>query len=75
MQRILWEGHSAVIFNGSAESYFECKKGVRQGDPLSSYLFLLVVEGLNKILNIGINKGHFEGLCPVLSNHHKLMYL
>jgi hypothetical protein len=39
-------GHSAIILNGSAGIYFECKKGIRQGDPFWSYLFLLAVEGL-----------------------------
>jgi Reverse transcriptase (RNA-dependent DNA polymerase) len=75
MQRILWGGHSAVIINGSAGAYFECKKGVRQGDPLSPYLFLLAVEGLHKFLSLGISKGQFEGLGPVLSHNKKLMHI
>jgi Reverse transcriptase (RNA-dependent DNA polymerase) len=69
MHRLLWEGHSAVILNGSAGPYFECQKRVRQGDPFSSYLFLLVIEGLNKILTLGISGGHFEGLGPILSHY------
>jgi Reverse transcriptase (RNA-dependent DNA polymerase) len=68
-------GHSAVIFNGSTGAYFECKKGVHQGDPLSPYLFLLVVEGLHKILTLGISNGHFEGLGLVLSHNQKIMHL
>jgi Reverse transcriptase (RNA-dependent DNA polymerase) len=39
-------------------------KGFDRGVPLSSYLFLLVAEGLNKILIKGIELGNFEGLGP-----------
>jgi Reverse transcriptase (RNA-dependent DNA polymerase) len=77
MQKLLWGGgsHSVVLINGSEGAYFECRKGVRQGDLISLYVFLLAVEGLHKILSLGISKGHFEGLGPVLSSQHKIMHL
>ncbi len=41
---------STVINNGSTEGYFKLERGVRQGCPLSAYLFILTIENLaNKI--------------------------
>jgi Reverse transcriptase (RNA-dependent DNA polymerase) len=37
--------------------------------------FLLVVEGLNKILTLGISKGYFESLGPILSHNQKIMHI
>jgi hypothetical protein len=62
MKSILWGSHSAVLVNGTPGVYFECRRGVCQGDSLSPYLFLLAAEGINKILSKGVALEHFEGL-------------
>ncbi|GKU86994.1 hypothetical protein SLEP1_g1457 [Rubroshorea leprosula] len=52
----------SILINGSTTRQFKISRGLRQGDPLSPYLFLLVAEGFNGIISSTINHGLFEGI-------------
>lgn len=39
-----------VLVNGGTTQDFKVSKGLRQGDPLSVFLFSLVVEGLTSLI-------------------------
>ncbi|GKV03119.1 hypothetical protein SLEP1_g15482 [Rubroshorea leprosula] len=47
--------------NGSPSRQFGVSKGLKQGDPLSPFLFLIVAEGLNGIIKSAVDNGLFEG--------------
>jgi hypothetical protein len=47
----LSSGTSSVLLNGVPSKVFHCRRGLRQGDPLSPLLFVLVVDLLQTIIN------------------------
>ena len=60
---------SAVLVNGTPGPWFTCRKGLRQGDPLSPYLFLLVADVLQRMIQHDRGIRHplaADHPCPVL---------
>ncbi|KAK3230652.1 hypothetical protein Dsin_002533 [Dipteronia sinensis] len=56
----------SVLVNGSPTPQFTIERGLRQGDPLSPFLFNIVTEGLsalmNKAMDLGLMQGAYVGL-------------
>ena len=50
-----------VLINGSPCGFFCSSKGLRQGDPLSPYLFVLGVEALSILINKVVEGGFLSG--------------
>lgn len=47
----------SVLINGTLEGFFGASRGIRQGDPLSPLLFIIMVETFGRALT----KSHLEG--------------
>jgi hypothetical protein len=59
-------GIAGIKINGEAGNFFRTYKGVRQGEPMSSLLFNLVVDALATMLERAKLAGVIKGLVPDL---------
>lgn len=60
----------SILVNGSPQGYFSAYCGLRQGDPLLSYLFALAMKGLSSAIKKGVLKKMFTPMqkmnrCPL----------
>ena len=49
------------MVNGSPCGFFQSSQGIRQGDPLSPLLFVIVMEALSRLIEKAINAGLLTG--------------
>jgi hypothetical protein len=65
--------HYQVLVNGERVGPIDPKRGLRQGDPLSPYLFIMCTEGLSALLRRSEARGELHGIkvcrgAPILSH-------
>ncbi|GJU16143.1 RNA-directed DNA polymerase, eukaryota [Tanacetum coccineum] len=62
IQNCLRSSRGSIIINGSATEEFQFYKGLKQGDPLSPFLFILIMESLHLSFQRVVNAGMFKGI-------------
>nr|GEY23468.1 RNA-directed DNA polymerase, eukaryota, reverse transcriptase zinc-binding domain protein [Tanacetum cinerariifolium] len=53
---------ASILVNGSPSSEFQFHSGLKQGDPLFPYLFILIMESLHFSFSLVVNEGIFKGI-------------
>ncbi|GJS19991.1 RNA-directed DNA polymerase, eukaryota [Tanacetum coccineum] len=62
IQGCLNSAMGSILVNGSPTSEFKFSKGLKQGDPLSPFLFIMIMESLHLSFNNVVNAGLYKGI-------------
>lgn len=57
--------HLTILWNGERLHSFPAKRGLRQGDPLSPYLFVLCMERFSSAISTAVSEGRWDPICTV----------
>eukprot|EP00253_Pinus_taeda_P003713 PITA_03713 len=52
----------SILVNGIPSSTFHPSRGIRQGDPLSPFLFVIMAKGLGRSIKAAISAGNLKGI-------------
>ena len=52
----------SILINGEANGFITPSRGIKQGEPLSPYLFLLCVEGLSSLIQRAMENQQLRGV-------------
>ncbi|GJX68445.1 RNA-directed DNA polymerase, eukaryota, reverse transcriptase zinc-binding domain protein [Tanacetum coccineum] len=58
----LYSATSSILINGSPTREFNINCGLRQGDPLSPFIFIIAMEGLHVVVEDALSVGLYRGL-------------
>lgn len=65
----------SILVNGVPSPWFSSSRGVRQGDPISPYLFILVAQNFSSIMNRALSMNMIPGFdCNLRSNFNHLLF-
>ena len=51
----------SVLINGALNCFLPAQRGLRQGDPLSPFPFVIAMEGLNNMIKVAKNTNYLRG--------------
>jgi hypothetical protein len=61
MRACVFAGTMSILVNGSPTREIDIHRGLKQGDPLAPFLFLLVAEGLGGVMRKAVELNLFKG--------------
>lgn len=53
--------HFSILINGHPSQFIQGTQGIRQGDPLSPFLFIIMADALSRYINFQSSKGLWLG--------------
>ncbi|GKA04617.1 RNA-directed DNA polymerase, eukaryota [Tanacetum coccineum] len=74
IQECLRSSWGSVLVNGSPTEEFQFFKGLKQGDPLSPFIFILVMESLHISFKRVVDAGMFNGIVLNSAMHLSHMF-
>lgn len=59
---ILSSARTPILVTGAPTREFCIKRGVRQGDPISPFLFIITMEALDVVMRRAVNRNLLKGI-------------